>query len=151
MSKYSVPYEGGCSCGDIRYRCLSEPTMSYHCYCRDCQRGSGSGYGSRIALNTPDFELMRGDAKCHGTGLDEGTRVRRYFCPSCGADVCSINTQVEQVFISVPGLDDPSVFQPQVGFWTSSAQPWVKVNDDIKNYETQPTMEELVEHFRSDG
>jgi hypothetical protein len=94
---------------------------------------------------------MRGDAKCYGTGLDEGTRDRRYFCPSCGADVYSINTQVEQVFISVPGLDDPRAFQPHVGFWTSSAQPWVKVNDEIKNYETQPTMEELVEHFGSDG
>jgi len=150
MTKYSVPYEGGCRCGDIRYRCQSEPMMSYHCYCRDCQKESGSGYASRIAVNTPDFELVRGDPKWYGTGPDDGTRVRRYFCASCGSAVYSINSQVELVFISVGGLDDPSVFQPIVGFWTSSAQPWVNVNHDIKNFDTQPTMAELAELFAND-
>jgi hypothetical protein len=27
----------------------------------------------------------------------------------------------------------------------------VKINEDIKNFETQPTMEELVEHFGTVG
>jgi len=121
--------------------------MSYHCYCRDCQRGSGSGFGTRIALENEYFELLKGEPKRHGTGPDGGNRVLRYFCPTCGSDVYSENVTVEQKFISVASLDDPSVFEPQVGFWASSAQPWVKVNRDIKNFDTQPTMVELAEHF----
>ena len=87
MSKYSVPYEGGCSCGEIRYKYAAEPIMSYHCYCRDCQRGSGTGYASRIAVSETDFDLLQGEAKWHGTGPDDGARVRRYFCGSCGTDI----------------------------------------------------------------
>ena len=139
MSKYSVPYEGGCSCGSIRYRCLAEPTMSYHCYCRDRQRGSGSGFGSRFALENQLFKLLKGQTKCYGTG------------PACGPDVYSENVTVEQKFISVAMLDDPSVFEPQVGFWVSSAQPWVKVNREIRNFDTQPTMVELAEHFGAES
>ena len=145
MTKFTVPFEGGCRCGAIRYRCRSEPLLSYHCYCTDCQKDSASAFASRIAVFDSDFELIQGTPKLYGTGPDGGTRVRRHFCGKCDADVHSINTQVDFMFVSIGGLVDPSPFEPEVGFWVSSAQPWVQVNRKIKNYETQPTMDKLAE------
>jgi hypothetical protein len=65
--------------------------------------------------------------------------------------VYSINSQVELVFLSVGGLDDPSVFEPEVDFWVSSAQSWVKVDCDVRKCDTQPTVEELANRSAGDG
>ena len=150
MAQYSIPYEGGCRCGAIRYKCSAEPIASYHCYCRDCQRESGTAFGSRISINTPDFSLLSGEPKWYGTGPDDGERVHRYFCEACGSGIYSVNTEIDIVFISVGSLDDPSVFQPTMSFWVSSAQPWVTVNENLTNFDTQPTLEELAELLASD-
>ena len=35
---------GGCLCGAVRYRIDGPPEFCVLCYCRDCQRASGSGH-----------------------------------------------------------------------------------------------------------
>ena len=40
----SVPFEGGCLCGAVRYTCNAEPVFAGHCHCVDCRRSSGTGH-----------------------------------------------------------------------------------------------------------
>src|ERR1700759_2143433 len=37
-------HTGGCLCGAVRYEASGEPTMMGYCYCKDCQKASGSGF-----------------------------------------------------------------------------------------------------------
>lgn len=150
MTQFSIPFEGGGRCGAVRYRCTGAPIASYHCYCRDCQIDSGGEKGSRITVNTPDFEITSGAAKWHGTGPDSGARVHRYFCEICGSGVYAINTQIEMVAIGVASLDDSGVFKPTMNFWTSSAQPWATVNEELTSFATNPSIAELAALLASD-
>ncbi len=38
----SVPREGGCACGAVRYRLTSDPLFTHCCHCLNCQRQTGS-------------------------------------------------------------------------------------------------------------
>jgi hypothetical protein len=40
----SMAHEGGCLCGDIRYKTLADPLRVTICHCRFCQRFTGSSY-----------------------------------------------------------------------------------------------------------
>ena len=39
-----MTYEGGCSCGKVRYRLTAEPMFVHCCHCRQCQRITGSAF-----------------------------------------------------------------------------------------------------------
>lgn len=43
-------YTGGCACGAIRNAIPGEPVVSNDCQCRDCQRESGTGHGTRLTF-----------------------------------------------------------------------------------------------------
>lgn len=36
--------EGGCTCRQVRYRLIGEPLIIHACYCRWCQRETGSAF-----------------------------------------------------------------------------------------------------------
>ena len=40
--------KGGCLCGAVRYSTTAEPLTSTVCHCRDCQRFSGSAFGTLL-------------------------------------------------------------------------------------------------------
>ena len=40
----SVPREGGCACGAVRYRLTSDPLFTHCCHCLNCQRQTGSAF-----------------------------------------------------------------------------------------------------------
>ena len=37
-------FEGGCSCGAVRYRLTSRPMFTHCCHCLDCQNQTGSAF-----------------------------------------------------------------------------------------------------------
>ena len=38
---------GGCACGSIRYQLLDKPMFVHCCHCDDCQRLTGSAFGTQ--------------------------------------------------------------------------------------------------------
>lgn len=53
----SAAYMGGCLCGAIRYRVLSEPLTVHACHCTDCQRRAGSAFA--LSMFVDAAELVR--------------------------------------------------------------------------------------------
>ena len=56
----SVPFTGGCACGAIRYECSAEPVLSFNCYCRDCQRATGSAHAAVLLVPKDALRLTQG-------------------------------------------------------------------------------------------
>ena len=80
----AVPFSGGCICGAVRYECLAEPVVSGFCHCRDCQRETGSAFGTTLFVPRNAVTIV-GEVKYYDGKGDSGNIVSRGFCPTCGA------------------------------------------------------------------
>ena len=51
--------DGGCFCGEIRYRFVGDPLTLYACHCTDCQRETGASFVLSMVRRTRAFERER--------------------------------------------------------------------------------------------
>ena len=130
--------KGGCACGAVRYEIDAAPMASIQCQCRDCQRASGGGHGDAMAF--PDSGVhLTGEVKYYEVHNDRGHLVRRGFCPSCGTPiVLSTSRNAALRAIAVGSLDDPSIFAPQMVFFTRSGHAWDRLDPALPKFETLP-------------
>ena len=49
-----IPAEGGCQCGEVRYRLIGEPIFLAVCHCTDCKHQSGSAFGMSLRMRKAD-------------------------------------------------------------------------------------------------
>ena len=118
-------FSGGCACGAIRYECSAEPLAMLNCHCRDCQRASGGGSSSVVAVPAAAFVLRRGEPRWFSVRGDAGHVARRGFCEECGSPVLAGSSRMPDVVVlKAASLDDPSWFRPMADIWTASAQTW---------------------------
>lgn len=132
------PYTGGCACGAARYHFAAEPVAMGDCYCRQCQKDSGTSHGSYLTFVGVD-PALKGEIRCFEITGDGGMVKSRTFCPACG-------TQLYIAFPAMPGvfavragtLDDPSRYRPTSATWTIAAQDWAQIAPDIIRFERMP-------------
>ncbi|MDA8416521.1 MAG: GFA family protein [Betaproteobacteria bacterium] len=132
---------GGCLCGTIRYKCHDEPVFSGNCHCRDCQRTSGSAFAPAMFFQESVVEII-GDTKSYEAIADSGNKIWRLFCPNCGSQLFSkLQMLPSMIGLRAGTLDDPSVFQPKMDMYTSSASHWDFMNPTLPKFKKGPTTE----------
>ena len=126
--------QGGCVCGDIRYR-LTAPLLScYTCHCTDCQTRSGAAFSLYGLLPISAAEITAGKPVDYVS--ERGTAK---FCPRCGCNLWVVASVVpDYAIIRVGTLDDTSSIQPVAHIWTKSAQPWITFNAGSTQFTQQP-------------
>lgn len=131
-------FSGQCACGAIRYRCASAPIAMLNCHCRDCQRSSGAPFASGVIVLSADLEIS-GTPKTHAVRAGSGAMTMRSFCGDCGTPLFTRSEAYSQATsIRFPSLDDASAFAPMLDIWTSSAQPWVCLDERIPHFAESP-------------
>lgn len=131
-------FTGGCLCGAVRYSCSAEPAMAGHCHCEDCRRSSGSGHSSHLAVPEPSV-TMTGEIKGYARAADSGHMVTRYFCPTCGAALYSMNDGIPgMMFLRASSLDDLEVFKPQMHVYASRAASWDHRTEGLPVFDVMP-------------
>lgn len=135
----TVPFQGGCRCGAIRYEVTAEPLATVNCHCRDCQYASGTGYSTVVVVPTAAFRLIQGTTKAYASLADSGNTVRRHFCPDCGTPLFGENVaKPEMVALKAASLDDPSGLTIAAALFTKSAQPWCPADPARPAFATMP-------------
>jgi hypothetical protein len=115
---------GGCLCGAVRYSCETVPQFALNCHCRDCQRGSGTGYASLAVMPRAAF-AWSGEVRCYSRKAESGGEIGRSFCPVCGSQLfIQTSRNPGQIKIHAGSLDDPSKHRPEIDIFVESAQPW---------------------------
>lgn len=134
-----LPMPGGCNCGEVRYLVTKPPLASYICHCHLCQKRTGSAFSMSMVIPADGFELVAGNPIRKERLVAGGAKSVSLVCASCYS---RINTQREgspTLNVRAGTLDDTSWLRPVAQIWTSSAQPWALVRDNIVSYEEQPT------------
>jgi hypothetical protein len=130
---------GGCNCGEVRYLITQPILTSYICHCHLCQKRTGSAFSMSVVIPVEGFDLMRGAPLRTERRLAGGARMFAHVCPTCHSRTHTQREGRATVNVRTGTLDDTSWIRPVAQIWTSSAQPWALVRDDILSYAEQPT------------
>jgi hypothetical protein len=129
-------FEGGCACGEVRYRLASEPLIVHCCHCLNCQRQTGSAFVINALIEADRVEVLRGEPRVVRAPRDEGPPQRIWRCPACGTALFSQYGRPEVHFVRVGTLDDPTALAPDVHIYTRSKLSWITLPDSVPAFET---------------
>ncbi|ABI64614.1 glutathione-dependent formaldehyde-activating, GFA [Maricaulis maris MCS10] len=139
MTQTQKTRNGGCRCGQLRFR-LTEPALfTAACHCRGCQRMSGGAYSLTVAVPGARFAVTVGEPVIGGLHGDD---IRHFHCPHCLSWVFTRPTGMDLVNIRTPMLDDPSGFMPFLETCTKDRLEGVTLTAP-HSYEAFPPMEEF--------
>jgi hypothetical protein len=131
----SVPREGCCACGAVRYRLASDPLFTHCCHCLNCQRQTGSVFVINLLIEADRVELLAGDPQPVDVPRDDGSTQRIFRCPTCQVAVFSEYGRPEVRFVRGGTLDDPSRVTPDVHIFTRSKVGWVTLPESVPAFE----------------
>lgn len=145
--------EGGCDCGEVRYRLNVAPMGVHCCHCRWCQRESGSAFALNAMIETDQLELASGAPANVQRPSQSGMGQQVVFCPTCKVVLWSHygGAGMKTAFVRVGTLDDPSACPPDVHIFTESRQPWVVLPKGAEAFEQFYSGRDIVRLFGEDG
>ncbi len=150
MTDWKLPWEGGCLCGQVRFRLTEPPLLTMACHCRGCQKLSASAYSLSFAAPRAGFAVTQGETALGGLhGPHE-----QHYCPHCKNWMfiypASVNTIVN---VRSTLLDEHDWCAPFIEVYTAEKLPWAETSAP-HSFETQPDLEgyaPLIEAFARDG
>ena len=128
--------DGGCLCGEIRYR-LSGPSLFVsQCCCKDCQKATGTGHTTIVGIHKSQL-AVEGTPKTYTNSGDTGGDVTRHFCATCAGRIyTSGSLPGEVIMVQAGSLDDPNAIAPQSVIYTKDAVAWDRFDPALPSFET---------------
>lgn len=126
-----MSWTGGCFCGAVRYD-AGEGRLDdvAHCHCSMCRRTTGAPVVTWAAVPRADFRFTAGAP----TAFRSSARATRWFCPRCGAQLAFALDGDATLDVTVATLDDAAAVAPDRHIWTSSALPWLRLDDHLPRH-----------------
>ncbi len=120
------PIEGGCYCGEIRYRIAGEPIIQLMCFCDDCLSMTGTDGYAGYMVNSEDLQLLKGKPQTFEKISKEGRPVIKSFCGTCGSNLWGV-TSFGLTSIAAGTLDEPNRFHPTKKVFVKDAPHWARI------------------------
>lgn len=116
--------DGGCRCGEIRFKVFGDPLITMACHCRGCQRMTASAYSVSAFYPADRFEVLAGEPVA---GALRGPQ-RHLYCPSCLSWVFTRPEGMDD-FVNVRStlLDSPQNDAPFIETVIAEALPWARI------------------------
>lgn len=125
-----MTYEGGCLCGQVRWRATAEPANVRICHCRLCQKATGGPFFARAIFLAGDFERT-GET----TAWPTSPRIDRLSCARCGAPMFALpKDPPARIGVSLAILDAPDALRPDCHIWTSAKRAWITIDDGLPQH-----------------
>ncbi|HAT85389.1 GFA family protein [Cohaesibacter gelatinilyticus] len=116
-------FEGGCSCGAVRYVATGLPYRVGICHCLDCRKHHGALFYA-AAVFGQDAVKIEGEVRDY---------KGRSFCPNCGSSVFACSD--DEIEVHLGSLDAPDQFIPSYEIWTVRREAWLPQFPKMKQYE----------------
>jgi len=137
--------DGGCSCGQLRYRVRGKPLFVHCCHCSWCQRETGSAFALNAMYERDLIEVLAGETETVDTPSNSGKGQRIVRCPRCRVAAWSHYAGAGEAvaFVRVGTLETPARLAPDVHIFTSSKLPWVLLPEDVPAFPEYYPVKEL--------
>jgi len=129
MSETNSSFDGGCTCGAIRYRMESTPLFVHCCHCSWCQRETGSSFALNALIEANRLTQLSGEPVMILTPTKSGKGQKIWRCPECRVAVWSNYAGFgdDVRFVRVGTLDEAGRLPPDIHIFTTTKQPWVVI------------------------
>src|SRR5437763_3232247 len=131
VREVDAPRDGGCACGAVRYRLMSDPLFVHCCHCLNCQRQTGSAFVINALIESDRVELLGREPVPVDAPRDDRSAQRIFRCPTCQVALYSEYGRPEVKFVRAGTLDDPRQVAPGVHIYTRSKLPWVALPESV--------------------
>ena len=130
---------GGCHCGQIKFRAEIDTDRILICHCTDCQTLSGSAYRTVAPAKEGTVEITSGKLKMYEKTAEDGSIRIQTFCPECGTPIYSSPPQGKPGFfgIRVGAIKQRDQLVPKNQIWVRSSQAWTQDLSQMSKTETQ--------------
>jgi len=78
-----ITYDGGCTCGGVRFRMESAPLFVHCCHCRWCQRETGASFALNALVESDRVRVLTGEPEVTPTPSHSGKGQNVWRCPRC--------------------------------------------------------------------
>lgn len=131
----SPPLQGGCLCGDVRYRLLRRTGEAPLCHCINCRRWSGAPLLAWVTVPRDALEWTRNAPVAYDHASDLATQVRRTFCARCGSGLTWERIDGDEVDVTVGTLDDAEAVAPTHHCFAGRQLSWLELTDTLPRYD----------------
>lgn len=128
--------QGGCACGEVRYRLRRSPLFVHCCHCLNCQRQTGAAFAINVLIESQYVESLGREPERVPVPRSGRKRQQIYRCPVCRTAVWSTYTRKSILFVRAGTLDDPSAVTPDVHIYTRSKLPWLTLPESTPAFTT---------------
>jgi hypothetical protein len=133
-------HEGGCLCGEIRYRTMAKPVRVTVCHCTFCQRLTGSAFLVEPIFMREHVSFEGRPSTYEHRSDSSGKRVTVNFCGKCGTTLWLDLERFPEILGLCGGtFDDPSWFERGTDIYCHifirSAQPGVVLPAGVDLFE----------------
>ncbi|HEY3656328.1 MAG TPA: GFA family protein [Steroidobacteraceae bacterium] len=123
---------GGCLCGAVRYRIEGRPEFVMQCFCRDCQKATGTGHTTIVGVEADNL-VVDGTPTVFTVKGEPGGNVTRHFCGKCGGRLFTpADLESSLRMVQAGSLDDPNPVTPVAAVYLEDAAHWDKVDPSLK-------------------
>lgn len=115
-----------CACGQLRVTCIGDPVRLSICHCLDCQRRTGSVFGTQARYPRASVNVSAGISKTFTRKADSGNTVTFHFCQECGSTVFwELSGFPDVIAVAVGAFGDPAFPSPKVAVYESRRHHWL--------------------------
>lgn len=121
-----------CCCGQLRVACEGEPIRISMCHCLECQRRTGSVFGTQARFARGQVRI-EGDATAFTRLGDSGEPITFHFCPVCGSTVYwwQLQSAPDIIAVAVGAFADPEFPPPRYCVYETRRHAWTERIADL--------------------
>lgn len=125
-------HDGGCLCGEVRYRISGAPLSSQICHCFSCRRAAGAQSVAYLTVSDTDFSFISGEPVEYRSSPE----VVRTFCGRCGTSLTYEHEEDrDSIDVNTATLDRPEEFPPTFHVWMEDKVGWESVEDGLPRFQ----------------
>jgi hypothetical protein len=115
-----------CACGQLGIRCTGDPVRISICHCLDCQRRTGSVFGTQARYPREAVSVAAGVSKTFTRSADSGNAVTFHFCPDCGSTIYwELSGFPDVIAVAVGAFADQAFPAPEVSVFERRRHTWL--------------------------
>jgi hypothetical protein len=121
----AATHDGGCLCGEVRFRVAGPPKWTGLCHCQSCRRHAGAPVSAFAGFEKPAVVFTHGEP----TWYASSPGVRRAFCARCGSTLAYEGDRwPSETHVHVGAFDDPNAFPPKGEGFEEERLAWLHIS-----------------------